>query len=134
MLLTLKLQKKFESIIGDSKNIKFPGYISDRKLLIDTYDSHNIMVLPSFTEASPYVVDESLIRKRPVIIFEYIAYIVRGKIGVFVTKRNIESFSETVKYIMENYLEIQTKMEKNDLPTKRSMIKQISEIINRRDS
>ena len=64
------------------------------------------MILPSFTEASPYVVDESLVRKRPVIIFEDIAYIVRGKIGVFVTKRNIESFSETVKYIMENYLEI----------------------------
>ena len=140
MLNKIKFNFEF-SIVGDNEkqknqkeNINYLGYISDEDVLINTYDSHNIMVLPSFTEASPYVVDESLIRKRPVIIFEDIAYIVRGKIGVFVTKRNIESFSETVKYIMENYLEIQKKMEKNDLPTKGSMIKQISEIINRRDS
>ena len=140
MLNKIKFNFEF-SIVGDNEkqknqkeNINYLGYISDEEVLINTYDSHNIMVLPSFTEASPYVVDESLIRKRPVIIFEDIAYIVRGKIGVFVTKRNIESFSETVKYIMENYLEIQKKMEKNDLPTKGSMIKQISEIINRRDS
>ena len=38
--------------------------------------------------------------------------------------------TKTVKYIMDNYLEIQKKMEKNDLPTKEGMIKQISEIIN----
>ena len=31
---------------------------------------------------------------------------------------------------MDNYQEIQKKMEKNDLPTKKSMIKQISDIIN----
>ena len=136
MLNKIKFNFEF-SIVGDNEkqknqkeNINYLGYISDEDVLINTYDSHNIMILPSFTEASPYVVDESLVRKRPVIIFEDIAYIVRGKIGVFVTKRNIESFSETVKYIMENYLEIQKKMEKNDLPTKEGMIKQISEIIN----
>ena len=39
------LQKKFQSIIGNNKNIKFPGYISDRQLLIDTYDKHNILIL-----------------------------------------------------------------------------------------
>ena len=92
------------------------------------------MVLPSFTEASPYVVDESLVRKRPVIIFDDISYIVRGKIGIFVSKRNVDSFSETVNYIMKNYLEIQKKMEKNVLPTKENMIKQISDIINLQDS
>ena len=42
------------------------------------------MILPSFTEAHPYVVDESLARKRPVIIFEDIAYIVKDKKGIFV--------------------------------------------------
>ena len=140
MLNKIKFNFEF-SIVGDNEkqknqkeNINYLGYISDEDVLINTYDSHNIMILPSFTEASPYVVDESLVRKRPVIIFEDIAYIVRGKIGVFVAKRNVESFSQTVKYIMDNYLEIQKKMEKNDLPTKGSMIKQISEIINRRDS
>ena len=41
----------------------------------------------------------------------------------------MNSFLETTKYIMDNYLEIQKKMEQNDLPTKKGMIKQISDII-----
>ncbi len=125
------------SIVGYSKNqncsnknIKILGYITDQQSLINVYDEHNIMVLPSYTEATPYVVDEALSRKRPVIIFEDINYIVRGRIGIFVSKRNINSFSETTKYILDNYQEIQKKMEKNVLPTKDDMIKQISDIIN----
>ena len=98
-------------------------------MLINIYDKHNITVLPSFTEATPYVVDESLARKRPVIIFEDIEYIIRDKKGIFVSKRDLNSFSETANYIMENYKEIQKKMEKNVLPTKKGMIKQISDII-----
>ena len=35
---------------------------------------------------------------------------------------------------MKNYLENQKKMEKNVLPTKKSMIKQISDIIKHQDS
>ena len=87
------------------------------------------MILPSFTEASPYVLDESLSRRRPVIIFDDIEYIVRGKVGVFVSKRNIDSFSSTTKYVMDHYLEIQKNIEKNVLPTKKNMTKQISDII-----
>ena len=107
------------SIVGNSKNqnilnknIKLFGYIADTQSLINVYDEHNIMVLPSFTEATPHVVDESLSRKRPVIIFEDIAYIVRDKRGIFVSKRDVDSFSKTTKYIMDNYLEIQKSMEK----------------------
>ena len=132
-------QIKFDvhfSIVGNpenknilNKSIKLFGYIADLQSLIDIYDEHNIMILPSYTEATPYVVDESLSRKRPVIIFEDIDYIVRDKKGIFVTKRDIDSFLKTTKYIMENYLEIQKNMEKNILPTKKDMIKQISDII-----
>ena len=132
-------QIKFDvhfSIVGNSENknilnksIKLFGYIADPQSLIDIYDEHNIMILPSYTEGTPYVVDESLSRKRPVIIFEDIDYIVRDKKGIFVTKRDIDSFLKTTKYIMENYLEIQKNMEKNILPTKKDMIKQISDII-----
>ena len=136
----IKFDAEF-SIIGNSenqkilnKNIKLLGYVADPKSLINIYDKHNIMVLPSFTEGTPYTVDESLSRKRPVIIFEDIAYIVRDKIGIFVSKRDIDSFSKTTKYIMDNYLEIQKKMEKNVLPTKKSMIKQISDIIKLQNS
>ena len=89
---------------------------------------------PSFTEATPYVVDEALSRKRPVIIFEDIAYIVRDKKVIFVSKRNVDSFSETTKYIMDNYQVIQKKIEKNELPTKKRMIKQISDIIKLQNS
>ena len=112
-----------------NKNVKLLGYIADTKSLINVYDEHNIMILPSYTEATPYVVDESLSRKRPVIIFEEISYIVRNKIGIFVSKRDIHSLSKTIKYVMDNYIEIQKNMEKNILPTKKDMIKQISDII-----
>ena len=140
MFNKINIEKKF-SIVGNpeqheinNKNIKFYGYIADPHLLIDIYDKHNITILPSFTEATPYVVDESLSRKRPVIIFDDIKYIVRNKIGIFVTQRDLNSFLKTSKYIMDNYNEIQKKMEKNVLPTKKSMIKQISDIIKLEDS
>ena len=135
MFNKMKLKAEF-SIVGNSKNhnisnknIKLLGYVADPQSLINIYDKHNVTVLPSFTEATPYTVDESLSRKRPVIIFEDIDYIIRDKKGIFVSKRDLNSFSETTKYIMDNYKEIQTKMEKNVLPTKKNMIKQISDII-----
>tara|TARA_Y100000590_G_scaffold44937_1_gene47711 strand:- start:1100 stop:2128 length:1029 start_codon:yes stop_codon:yes gene_type:complete len=135
MFNQIKLDAHF-SIVGNSeknkisnKNVKLLGYVADTKSLINIYDEHNITVLPSFTEATPYVVDESLSRKRPVIIFKDIDYIVRDKIGIFVSERDVDSFSQVTKYIMDNYLEIQKNMEKNILPTKKNMIKQISDII-----
>ena len=125
------------SIVGNSenlknlnKNIKLFGYVAEPNLLIDIYDKHNIVILPSYTEATPYVVDEALSRKRPVIVFEDIAYIVKDRIGIFVSKRNVSSFSKTTEHIMKNYQEIQKKMEKNNLSTKKNMIKQIADIIN----
>jgi len=131
----LKIKTEF-SIAGDSKNlvlnnknIKLLGYISEPHSLIDTYDSHNILVLPSFTEAHPYVVDECLSRNRPVIIFEDISYIVRGKKGIFISKRNVESFSETLEYIIKNYNIIQNDIEKNKLPTKQDMVNEFSRIL-----
>ena len=62
-------------------------------------------------------------------LLEDIDYIVRDKMGIFVSKRDIDSFSKTTKYVMDNYVEIQKNMKKNILPTKNSMIKQISDII-----
>ena len=137
----LKIFNKIElnavfSIVGDvsnpkisSKNINLLGYVSDPQSLINIYDDHNIMILPSFTEAHPYVVDESLSRKRPVIIFEDITYVIKDKRGIFVSKRNVDSFSKTVKYVMQNYYEIQKSIEKNKLPTKKDMLKKISDIV-----
>jgi len=127
----LTLLKKFKNIIENNKNIKFPGYISDRQILIDTYDNHNILVLPSYTEGQPYVVEESLARRRPVLIFEDIAHIVKNRKGIFISKRNAESFAETTKFIIQNYSEIQKDIEKNKFPLEKDMFKQIASVINK---
>ena len=126
----LSTQERFKTLIGNNKNIKFPGYVSDRQLLINTYDDHNILVLPSYTEGQPYVVDESLARRRPVLIFEDIAHIIKNRKGIFVSKRNIKSFTETTKFIMQNYKQIQKDIEKNNFPLEKDMFKQIAEVIN----
>ena len=125
----LSLQQKFKNLIKDCKNVNFPGYISDREKLIETFDNHNILVLPSYTEGQPYVVDESLSRRRPVLIFEDIAHIIEGRRGIFVSKRNIESFIETTKFIMKNYSQIQKDIEKNNFPLEANMFKQISDVV-----
>jgi len=127
---SLNIKKKFQKLVENQNNIKFLGYISDRKLLIDTFDNHNILILPSYTEGQPYVVDESLARKRPVIIFEEISHVIKGRKGVFVAKRNITSLTETAKFIIQNYKEIQKDIEKNKLPLEKDMFKQIAEVIN----
>jgi glycosyltransferase involved in cell wall biosynthesis len=125
------------TLVGNSKNFKpdkpqiiYLGYVSDDKTLRGVYDNHNITILPSYTEGYPYVVDESLARIRPVIIFEEISYVVNNKKGIFVCKRNAESVVKTTNYILNNYDKIQKEIRENNLPTKKSMLKQISDIIN----
>ena len=97
---------------------------------MDAYDDHNITILPSYTEGYPYVIDESLSRRRPVIIFEEISYVLNNKKGIFISKRDQKSFEETVNFIVKNYEKIQQDIAENELPTKDSMIRQISNIIN----
>ena len=126
----LILLREFKNLIEENENIKFPGYIADRKLLIETFDSHNILILPSYTEGQPYVVDESLARGRPVLIFKDIAHIIKGRKGIFVCKRNIDSFTEKTKFIMKNYIDIQKDIKKNKFPLEKDMFKQIAKIIN----
>ena len=89
------------------------------------------MILPSYTEAHPYVVDECLARKRPIIIFEEISYIANNRKGIFVTKRNLDSFTNTVNYIMNNYKKIQKEMEENHLPTKEIFFQEFAKIFNK---
>ena len=97
--------------------------------MIKIYDAHNIVILPSFTEAHPKVVDESLSRLRPVIIFEEINHIVKEKYGLFVSKRDATSLSNTIKYIISEYSNIQEKIKTNQLPTKQRFISQLAKIL-----
>ena len=73
-------------IIDD--RIKVINFVQNEKRLINIYDSSNILILPSYTEAHPKVIDESLSRMRPVIVFNDIKYVIQNRCGIFSIKRN----------------------------------------------
>ena len=68
--------------------------------------------MPSFIEGFPKVISESLARSKPVIIFEDIKYVIHGRKGIFVCKRNEKSLRKTTKHILKNYKKIQTQIKK----------------------
>ena len=127
--VTLSIVGKKENLHLEDKKINYAGYGYDAPTLIKIYDNHNISILPSFTEAHPKVIDESLARERPVIIFEEIQHVIQNKKGIFVSKRNSKSLLETINFIMENYKSIQESIKKNKLPTKEEFISQMSSIL-----
>jgi len=121
--------EKKEKLDFQNNNIKYLGSGYKKHQLIKIYDDHNITILPSYTEAHPKVVDESLSRLRPVIIFDDISHIVQNKLGVFVSKRDVNSLSKTIEFIMQNYSNIQENMRKNILPTKEKFFLQMNKIL-----
>ena len=127
--MELSIVSDVTNLKNTNKKINFLGFGYDTKSLIKIYDNHNIFILPSFTEAHPQVVLESLSRRRPVVIFKEIDHIIGEKKGIFVSKRNEESFSKTVEYIMKNYINIQESMVLNKLPTKKEFISHMSNIL-----
>ena len=126
----LSIVGKNEKIHMNNKKIKFINYENDKSSLIKIYDNHNILILPSFTEAHPKVVDESLSRERPVIIFKELEKKIQKRYGVFVSERNAESVKKTVEFIMRYYTEIQNDIKKNKLPTKQDFINSMALILN----
>jgi len=126
----LSIAGKQENSIKSKKNINFLGLETNISKLIKIYDNHNITVLPSFTEAHPKALDESLARLRPVIIFNEISHVADDRYGVFVSNRDINSFSKTINFIIKNYENIKNDMKKNNLPTKQEFISEITKILN----
>jgi len=124
LIMDLKFFNKIKKL-----KINFLGYISETPELIKTYDNHNIIILPSYTEAHPKVIDESLARFRPVIVFEEIKHVLQNKSGVFVVKRDFKSLLDSISYIMSNYQKIQKNMEKNKLPLKKEFFSQMKNIL-----
>ena len=120
--------KNEKAKISNSK-INFIGGGYNAHDLIKIYDNHNISILPSFTEAHPKVIDESLARMRPVIIFEEIIHVIRDKKGIFVCKRDPQSLLETINFIIKNYSNIQDDMVANKLPTKKNFILKLGNIL-----
>ena len=110
-------------------NVNVLKIVTNKRDLINLYDNNNITILPSYTEGQPYVIDESLARRRPVIIFEDIKHVIKGRKGIFVSERNVESLTKTINFIMNNYYDIQKEIEQNKFPLEKDMFKQIANII-----
>ena len=125
--IELSIVGRKENNYSFGKKINYLGYENNAQKLKKIYDDHNIFILPSFTEAHPQVLDETLARERPVIIFEEIAHVVKEKEGIFICERNATALIEKIEFIMNNYAEIQNKIKKNKLPTKESFIIQLSD-------
>ena len=126
------------SIVGEKSDliknfinrIDFIDYVSEKKELIKLYDTHDILILPSYTEAHPKVLDEALSRLKPVIIFDDIKHVINGRLGVFCVERESHKLKETIYFIINNYHEIRNDIKKNILPTKEYFIDKLVSIIN----
>ena len=111
------------------ENIQFVKIVNDQDKLINLYDEHKMFILPSFTEGQPMALLESLSRLRPVVIFNEIDHVIQSRAGIFISDRNYESLTKTIRHIDENYENIQELMKKNKLPTFDNFIDNLSEII-----
>ena len=99
-IVTSEANVKIKNKTDKINIISFKNYNDE---IIKFYDEHNIFILPSYTEAHPQVLDESLARLRPVIIFKEIEHVKRDREGVFVCDRNYKSLENIINYINNNY-------------------------------
>ena len=119
LYLTLVGSEKKEKF--REKNIKIIKQVNNDEKLKKIYDSHQIFILPSYTEGYPQVILESFSRKKPVIIFNEIKFL--KKIfpkGLFVSERNEIACTKTIKHILTNYNKIITEIDNINLTLKRN--------------
>jgi glycosyltransferase involved in cell wall biosynthesis len=128
-LINLTLCGAGDEISPNIRNVILAPPISTTKAMINLYDNHHITILPSFTEGHPQVLLESLSRRRPIIIFEDIKFVKKNYKGVFVAKRNVVSLQNTILRILSNYKKIQSEMVKNQIPTHKNFIQDLSKIL-----
>ena len=118
--LTLVGAEKKEKL--KDKNIRIIKQINNDKKLKKIFDSHQIFVLPSYTEGYPQVILESFSRKKPVIIFNEINFL--KKIypkGLFISARNEIDFTKTIKHILFHYNKIISDINKINLISKKKL-------------
>ena len=109
--------------------IKTISFINDEKKLMEIYDKSDIVILPSYTEAHPKVIDEALSRLKPVIIFSEIKHVIGSRLGIFCSERNFIKLKNKIYFIKNNYNKIINSIKKNKLPTKIFFLKSLAEII-----
>ena len=96
----------------NQKNVNVTSFENKNDSIIEIYDEHNILILPSFTEGHPQVLDESLSRLRPVIVFEEISHVIGNREGIFISERNSVSLHNTINHIISNFHLIEKKSHK----------------------
>ncbi len=117
-------------LLSKQSNIKILDFDNKDDSIIQIYDSHNIFILPSFTEGYSQVIDEALARRRPVIIFKEISHVAyKNREGVFICERNSNSLSIMIKHILNNYETIEKKIMLNKYPTKEEFMKSLVDIV-----
>ena len=114
----------------NNSRIKCLNFIKNEKKLISIYDSSNILILPSYTEAHPKVIDEAMSRMRPVIIFNDIKYVAKNRFGVFPIKRSVFKLIKTINHIKKNNEVICSQLKKNVLPIRKNFLEDLNKIIN----
>ena len=110
-------------------DLKISGQIVRDKELIKCYDNCDIIILPSYVEAYPQVILESLSRLRPVIIFDDINFLKKTfNFGLYSSARNAKSLAIVIKYIMKNYHKIQNTISKKKIFTQKKFFDEINKI------
>ena len=127
--IRLTLVGNGDPIKNADDRIRLIDFVQSEKELIKIYDSANILILPSYTEAHPKVIDESLSRMRPVIIFNDIKYVIQERYGVFSVDRNHDELIKIINYIKKNNELIFTQLKKNKLPERKYFLKKLLRII-----
>tara|TARA_B100001093_G_C26798051_1_gene1002076 strand:- start:777 stop:1799 length:1023 start_codon:yes stop_codon:yes gene_type:complete len=127
--LTIITAEKEHKLNLTNPNIEIKSFENQNDDIIKFYDENIILILPSFTEGHPQVLDEALARKRPIIVFNEISHVLRNRKGIFVCNRDLHSLKMTIDYIKKNYLKIKEEMNLNKLPTKQNFIKELKDII-----
>ena len=99
-----------------NKNIKILGQISSTQKLIKFYNDSDIFILPSYVEAYPQVILESLSRLKPIIVFNEIEYLKKTfSFGLINCERNINDFEKTLKKTIHDYNKIQREILKKEV-------------------
>ena len=114
-----------------NNRIKIVKFVNHDDELIKYYDSTNIFILPSFTEAYPKVINESLSIMRPVIVFDEINYVIDNRYGIFAVKRNANELKKIIDFIKINNQLIFNKMKNNKLSQRISFLKDLETIISK---
>lgn len=127
--IELKLAGNGDDIQRINDKVKIINFINNEKELIKLYDASNVVILPSFTEAHPKVIDEALARMRPVIVFKDIKNVIHNRYGVFSVNRDPQKLIQTINFIKKNNNTIYSKLKKNKLPLKKKFLEDFNKII-----